>query len=258
MGDQSQKQTPMPDTTRLAKLVDPSPAFIVRHADGSTSVLSAISPQNETGIGHTVSWCPSTRTFQEPMGGLIYDEDGAALSSAGALGLVRYQTRPVPNRSDAVVVGDVKPPLPPSRAPGPERQGYLCHDGHDLRVRYQGIQPTPHSAFAQGLPGEYVQFDGKLIVPSSGRVVVANLPRTSCVVSDQEAMPCRDPVPVVGVDRRAILTFAGTYRYRRSGTWLAKISGGGLSHLTFVQAHESRAYTDMYSPYGPRPMQPRT
>lgn len=107
---------PAPGETRADYLGDGTPVFVVRHADGTVSVISAFS-------GHVPSvakldwWCPATRQFEDPFHGSRWDEWGSRLSGPSPRDLATMPIRSVASDNSTVNVerGDL---LGPPGAPG--------------------------------------------------------------------------------------------------------------------------------------------
>lgn len=69
-------------------LGDGSPVWVVRHNDGSVSVLGAVS-RLVGGVGFLAEWCERSSGFED-LHGVVFDEYGTYASGPGQAGLVVY------------------------------------------------------------------------------------------------------------------------------------------------------------------------
>lgn len=81
-------------------LDDGTPVWVVRHDDGSVSVLDAVSPHRPLGAGQLVGWCPTSSGFEDPMYGSLYDAHGRKRGGPAPSGLARY---PITDIADGTV-----------------------------------------------------------------------------------------------------------------------------------------------------------
>lgn len=75
-------------------LEDGSPAFVVAHEDGSSSVIEAFSGHVPWGLKKLLWWCPATRQFEDPFHGSQFDERGTYLEGPSPNNLGSYRTEP--------------------------------------------------------------------------------------------------------------------------------------------------------------------
>ena len=73
-----------PLAPRAVYLADGTPAFVIAHADGMVSLLSAFDAHRPNGFGQMVWWCPRSEAFDGPQTGTRYDEYGARVGGGPA------------------------------------------------------------------------------------------------------------------------------------------------------------------------------
>jgi hypothetical protein len=78
---------PAPGKVRAIQLADGTPAWLVRHDNGSTTVVSAISTHAPNGLHQLVGWCAAGRNFEDGMYGSTWDEHGARMGGPAPTGL---------------------------------------------------------------------------------------------------------------------------------------------------------------------------
>jgi Rieske Fe-S protein len=76
------------------RLADGRRVYVVAHADGTVSVLDAVSTHRPFGLGKQVGWCPGARSLDDAPHGSRYDEYGVYLYGPAPTDLVRYETAP--------------------------------------------------------------------------------------------------------------------------------------------------------------------
>lgn len=214
---------PTPGHTRPALLPDGRPKFIVTHSDGSITVVDGISAHKPWGIGYLVSWCPSSRTFDDVAHGSVYNEFGEYLLGPAPTGLQTYPTRPDPEEPGMIQLGAAMPGAPRQKHPAPGLQGPFCTKEEDLKAAANGIRPLPLDLQKIG-SGQWVSLEGNLVVQQHGPTVLCQPPPGSC----------DPPIPVEGVDT-SILEASGRRRYEVGGLWLARILDGELTQLTLIR-----------------------
>lgn len=95
---------PPPGETVAGVLPDGAPVFVVRHADATVTVLSAIDPHLED----LAVWCDAQRGFVEPIGAAAFDEYGRYVFGPAINGMHPYQASI--NEKGDVAVGRRLPP----------------------------------------------------------------------------------------------------------------------------------------------------
>jgi len=73
-----------PLAPRAVYLADGTPAFVIAHADGTVSLLSAFDAHRPNGFGQMVWWCPRAEAFDGPQTGTRYGEYGARVGGGPA------------------------------------------------------------------------------------------------------------------------------------------------------------------------------
>ena len=154
--------TPAPGEAVAAFLADGHPVWVIRHEDGSGSVLDAFSTHVPFGINKLTWWCDASRVIDDPFHGGRWDEFGDYLSGPPPTGLREYQVQVDGN---VLQIHDypVARPLPAPR-PGPLEPPYLCSQeeatAHDF-----GRFPEPESPAiaASATDGRWRRLHGTLM-----------------------------------------------------------------------------------------------
>ncbi|MEX0834240.1 MAG: hypothetical protein WD276_10285 [Actinomycetota bacterium] len=218
---------PPPGFAEARHLEDAYPIFLITHKDGTVDALSGISTSPSRGIGSLVSWCPGSRTFEDPRHGSVYDEYGFPLVGYASRPLGRFEVIPVADSEGWVQIGSAVPaPSNPPRA----YKGNLASPCKRVEIYRYGM-PFASKPPRYGLieeTGQWFEFRGRLVVPLRGPVVV--LPAGGRTYGPEPGESYTRRVQVEGVDRA--LTHDG--RYARTGIWLARAGTRTLSNLVYL------------------------
>ena len=155
--------------------------WVVRHQDATVSVLDAVSTHRAIGgIGHLVSWCPSSRDFSDPAYGSNWTARGDKVAGPAPTGLLAY---------DATVEGDTVVVSPattirPFAQPGQGR-GFDClgpapvdQDENFGTTERHRISAQPGFSVEEALR----QRSGEVVLLRDAAVVlVGDRPATLCV-----------------------------------------------------------------------------
>ncbi len=119
-------EAPLPPVGEVgAVFVDTGdPVFVVHHADGEVSVLSAVSPHKPV-VPHLVGWCTTNETFEDPVTGSRFDSHGRKLGGPAPTDLVSYDVGRI--TADRVEVGEAIPPTGASQGELPEGESCLAN-----------------------------------------------------------------------------------------------------------------------------------
>lgn len=191
------------------------PIFIVRNDDGGLSVIDAISPVRKWGIGHPLSWCPATRTFEDNISGSSFDEYGNYLAGPAPSGLRRFATVRNPHGEMFGIAGVI-----PGRTPV---SVVKHHDApHPCRRPIEASFENQYYSPPEGrTPGAWVVLQGKLVITRNGGAQLCQPPRL-----------CNDPLPVHGVDLGILQnTWKKVIATPRRNHWLARWTPKGLDHI---------------------------
>jgi Rieske Fe-S protein len=229
-------EVPPPGEVRAGLLRDGLPVFVVRHEDGTVTVVEAFSPHVPWGIGKLIGWCASTRTFDDPFHGSLFDEFGGYLFGPASRDLVVRSADFLSGDRTRVTVGGPLEAESRMGTAGESRYAPLC----------EGLA-APGAA---GAPDELVvpAVDSLPTYDSPGEAVAASpegwiVLRGSLLVTEQEEDPvllcapsedddvCLFPAEVAGVDRDIL---QGEPFVTIDGLWLARIQDGVLRDLTRI------------------------
>ncbi|HEV2889041.1 MAG TPA: hypothetical protein VGX28_01560 [Frankiaceae bacterium] len=94
-----------PDAPGIAfeLLDDGTRVYVVRHPDGTVTVLDTVSTHRPYGAAKQVGWCPGEHGFQDPQHGSRWDEYGRYSFGPAPADLAYYRVSP---RGDGYVVGE--------------------------------------------------------------------------------------------------------------------------------------------------------
>jgi len=204
-------------------LDDGTPLLAVAHADGTVTVVEAVSPHVARGVKKILGWCSSSRTFDDPFHGSRFDEYGRYLAGPAPTGLIRLSTTTLAGTPTRIRLGTPLPALPrdePAVAP----HGAFC-----TGATVEGAGLLIPDAAASGLtPSELVA----MAPPSGSRwsvratlVMAPGLPARLCAAVRADG-GCTAGAPVRGISSPARedespLTI--------EGVWLVLIDDGDLA-----------------------------
>jgi hypothetical protein len=183
----SDNRLSVPDEGASAEfLCDGTPVFVIRHLDGTVSVLGALS-RRAWGIGHLWEWCDSARELDDIHGSKV-DEYGLKRGGPAPAGAVIY-TFTQDGHDHVEVTGDLgRPGLDqPShvQTPGPHCGGRTRPVGtiwHDASVYPVATANSPRT-------GTLYLFRGDLVVdPKGARMCMP------------DAATCTSSLPVLDID----------------------------------------------------------
>ena len=210
---------PHPGTTVATTLPDGAPVFVVGHADGGVSVLSAI----DTHLQDLVVFCPDSRTFIEPGPVSRWDEYGRYLFGPAPGGLAPYE---VTLDGDAVRVGRrlEPPPRTVDAVPVVERGKCVELEGFGGIRHRDGDLPPVVGAAGPGRLGTFVRVRGLLDLPADGP------PRLCPPAPGATACPNDAPEVTSTFFDRGLVTgmvgnVEGTFLVRPTVTGFAELAG---------------------------------
>jgi hypothetical protein len=147
-------------------LADGSPVWVVRHQDGSVSVLDAVA-EELGGVGILAHWCERASTLEGVFGG-IFDEYGNHKAGPSNYGLGLLQYAYVPAGSNTVRVTRAIGRLPRLHKPL-EQRGPYCNNG-DFYALTTAHNSTgiPWASPDEAAKGQVRRFRGSVIRAGSG------------------------------------------------------------------------------------------
>lgn len=172
-----ESQVAVPENGASAQqLADGTPVWVVRHDDGTVSVVHAVSTHRPFGAGTLVGWCGSSRSFIDPMYGSQFDERGRSHAGPAPRGLDMYPVASVDGDTAAVTGPPVVQPRAaeggpePSEPAGPDCldetsgpvDGYLS-GSFDLHPFASETPVSPDDAVRQP-DGTFVLVDAPLVI----------------------------------------------------------------------------------------------
>jgi hypothetical protein len=234
-------EVPAPGTCALATLDDGTQVFVVRHHDGTTSVLAVDAPAPSYGleaVRRTIHWSDDSRRFDAS-----HDEYGTAVFGPRQPPLDRYESEPVLGEPTRLAVGRRVPGIQrrtvaprghrdPSTPPPAVLEAYL-----DLRRR-----PLPLEEAAR-LP------DGSLVVVDASLIVGGGEPAALCRYADRRKSqprlcPKGSPVPPQLGDgsafREILFVFYGPMLVRMRGGQFTEVTRLTVSQSAEAVQHPSR------------------
>lgn len=233
-------EVPPRGEVRADLLRDGLPVFVVRHGDGTVTVLEAFSPHVPWGIGKLIGWCASTRTFDDPFHGSLFDEYGGYLFGPASRGLAVRSADFLPgDRTRVTVTGSVEPGSRMGTA-GESRYAPLCEGvaaPGEAGAPDELVVPAVDSLPTYDSPGKAVAASPEGWVVLRGTLLVTEQeedPVLLCAPSEDEDV-CLFPAEVAGVDRDIL---QGEPFVTIAGLWLARIQDGVLRDLTRIPAHQ--------------------
>ena len=162
---------PAPGDVVATSLPDGAPVFVVGHADGEVSVLSAI----DTHLQDLVVFCPDSRTFVEPGPVSRWDEYGRYVFGPAPGGLAPYE---VQVDGDEIRTG--RRLAPPAREvdPVPITEAGDCYQQEGVGGIRHTKEHLPPVIGPDRLPrdGSFVRVQGLLHIPREGPPRVCSAP----------------------------------------------------------------------------------
>jgi hypothetical protein len=143
---------PVPEEVAAAVTDRGDPVWVVSHAEGGASVLSAVNPHLDT----LVVWCAQARVFVQEGPASMFDDDGRYLSGPAPQGLAPYAVEASVDDEgrQVLLVGERLPPpgrdIAPARPSGPlcdwtPEERVVAAERHDLSALY-GEPTAPEAA----------------------------------------------------------------------------------------------------------------
>lgn len=212
------------------QLVDGTPVWVVRHGDETVSVIDAVSPHQPFGTGHLVGWCATSRLFEDPQWGSVFDEHGEKRAGPAPSGLGAYEVGPV---ADGRVV--VSPPSSRRGDNGsstaPEAQGPSCYGDErnynpgTLLLHDVGGMRSVTLADAMDVP------EGDLVLVRDSTILLTPEGATVCpsVVDRRPTRPSCDDVAAP-----ELALGEGRMSATLTGTFLARVGDDALFDVVFV------------------------
>jgi hypothetical protein len=192
---------PQPGHVQTGFLEDGTPFITVAHDDGAVTVVEAISPHLGTGnVRKMLGWCPSTRSFDDPVHGSRFDEYGRYISGPSPSGLVTFATAPVHAQPGSFTIGEEQAAIPRDET-ADHLEGPFCTEAAteltrpssvDLAAADPRAADTPASLIAiEPVPpfGSRWEIEGSLLLRPDGTTFLCDR------IVHRE---CLDGVPVEG------------------------------------------------------------
>jgi hypothetical protein len=212
---------PAPGEARADYLADGTPIWVIGHADGDVSILSAFDTHVPAGVHKLTWWCPATRSMEEPRHGSTYDENGVKINGPAPAGLPGYDAS---RDGDRIVVGPAYAGPAPGTAPtGRVQNRGLCITGDPVIAHtFRGwpVWNSPAAALAGANGSDWFLVRGRLEPHGDGTV-------DFCPPAD-----CDEPVSVAGVQLVATDPLAESLA--ETQTFLARARDGQIVDLTYI------------------------
>jgi hypothetical protein len=206
-----------------ANLADGRPVFVVHHEDGSLSVIDGISTHRPWGLAYAVTWCSSSRTFDDVYHGSKWTEDGVYMIGPAPTGLVTYETTVLGDGS--VRVGSQLEPSPRGTHSDFKPTGPFCDgSGDTIDVSVPSDLFDSPSAAIEAAPDGWIVVQARLVATTPGEVFL-------CSIDPSQGSVCADHGPVVGVDPSRV---EGMPESVVAGPFLARVQDGSFVDLTVV------------------------
>ncbi len=207
-----------------ANLADGRPVFVVHHPDGTVSVIDGFSTHVPFGLAKLISWCPTSRTFDDLFHGSRWDDSGYYELGPAPTGLVRYET---------TILADGRVRVGPAIAPAPRGAGGAFKPAGPFCQGTSGIvYPTlptqvfhSPSAVVDAAPSGWVAVKG-ILLEVGGRAQLCS--------PVSQGSECQDAEVVDGLDVSGL--FGPNRDARFPGTFITHVVDGSLVDLTMVPA----------------------
>jgi hypothetical protein len=184
-------------------LRDGTPVWVVRHDDGTVSVLSARSTHTPFGVSQLVGWCASSRSLEDGMYGSQWDERGHKRGGPAPSDLAYANTMVLTNgqiKAGPLIVTQVRTPPEPSVGEpcfGNRPRGY--DPGTTTRFHFGDNEATSFPDLRQRTsdrPSGHVVFvnDAVVVVTQRGPARLCSAKRL------QETATCRHGIPIADFD----------------------------------------------------------
>jgi Rieske Fe-S protein len=197
----TESQVALPESGALPQqLADGTPVWVVRHDDGSVSVVDAVSAHRPFGAGTLVAWCESSRGFVDPMYGSLYDEHGGKQAGPAPSGLNTYPVTRVD--ADTAIVAGTAVEQPRSQDGGPallEPAGPHCFDtdsDYTSGVIEGSFESHSLASTTPVTPKDALrETDGTLVVVDAAVVVVKGRQPLVCTSEVSGSPPTCEGIP---------------------------------------------------------------
>jgi hypothetical protein len=215
---------PVAGEVRADYLADGTPVFVVGHADGTVSVLSAFDTHVPFQLGKLNWWCPSAQGFDNPSHGSKWNEYGLKIDGPAPLSLRSFDVNVAGSR---IEVGASRPGPPlDERAIGSAAGRVWCMTPDDEAIYHDfpdwRMWDSPTEAVAEAPADEWILLEGELVAdPPAQRVLLCAI--TGC---EDSAVAANVEMP----DRNLQFGPLGIGRY------IAHVRDGALVDVTRVVA----------------------
>jgi hypothetical protein len=195
----------------------------VHHKDGSLSVIDGISTHVPWGLAKAVTWCSTSRTFEDVYHGSKWTEDGVYMLGPAPTGLATYETNVVGDGT--VEVGAQLAPSPRGTATDFTPPGPFCNGSPDMiYASLPSDRFDSPAAAIEASPDGWIAVRGRLAATIPGDVLCSTDP-------SQKGPVCADSAWVDGLDLPPVGDLPESVT---SGLFLARVQDGSLVDLTRV------------------------
>lgn len=224
------------------QLDDGTPVWVVRHGDSSVSVVDAVSTHRPYGAGQLVGWCETSRGFEDPMYGSLFDAHGRNRGGPAPVGLAAYPVTEI----DGDTVTVTAPPRSPQRSsaggpPAVPPAGEHCFGGGGGDV--PGFNPGTVELHALStetpvsLDDAMEQSDGTLVLVDAPVVIVDGQQPVVCQTDVTDGSPPHcDGVAAPGLGLPRDQTSAVLH-----GAFIARPDEGALTEIAYVAERTTAA-----------------
>lgn len=214
------------------QLADGTPVWVVRHDDGTVSVVDAVSTHRPFGAGTLVAWCGASREFVDPMYGSMFDERGRKRAGPAPSGLAEHPV--ASGDGDTVTVTGPPSDQPRVEEGGPtpsEPAGPGCFGSIDPDTSFiEGSYEMHPLASAAPVPAETA------VSQPDGTLVVLDAPVS--IVDGQQPTVCTSPL---GGSPRACDGIAAPGLFPQDednivlrGPFIARVNDGALVDIAYL------------------------
>jgi hypothetical protein len=227
---------------RAVALSDGSPAWLVRHNDGSVSAVSAVSTHAPAGLRQLVGWCAAGRNFEDGMYGSTFDERGIRIGGPAPHSLPLADTHRTGRNAVRVGLLHAAPETTNNAVPAGIQTCYSNNPsgrfdpGTTKLPDYFEDRPTPFEKVARQArrgtsPGvEYVR-DAVLVVAPDNRT------RLCRAAAFESKAICTDGPLVDGIDAASLpAQRSGQYQVI-AGDMLLRPGRGSIELLSFTHGY---------------------
>jgi hypothetical protein len=212
---------PAPGEVRADYLADGTPVWVISHADGEVSVLSAFDTHVPAGVHKLTWWCPASRAVEDPRHGSTWDEYGVKITGPAPAALPRYDAERDGGRI-SVGAAHAGPALGTTPTGAIEGRGICITGDRVIAHTFPGwsVWDSPEGALAGASGSDWFLVRGRLAPHGDGTV-------DFCPPAD-----CDHPIAVQGV--RINPTDPGIESLIEAQTFLARAREGQIVDLTYI------------------------